>query len=152
MWVSPKMNSERLRTPAHIKPLTSTALEMDAGIIVTALEENGIRATLSGAATAGFRAEAPGSVQVLVAEEDLPRARRVLEQVRRNQSDEVDWSRVDVGQPEGESLPDTVPQWMSFAFWRPIGYIVASLIVVTFFAGVGAMVLTTLLRATGVLP
>jgi hypothetical protein len=124
---------------------------MDAGIIVAALEENGIQATPSGASTAGFRAEAPGSVQVLVAEEDLPRARRVLEEVRRDQGDEVDWSRVDVGQPEGELLPDTVPQWMSFQVWRPIGYVVATLIIVTFFAGVGAMVLTTLLRATGVI-
>jgi hypothetical protein len=137
--------------PVHIKPLTSTALEMDAGIIVAALEENGIQATLSGAATAGFRAEAPGSVQVLVAEEDLPRAQMVLEEVRRNHGDEVDWSRVDVGQPEGEPLPDTVPQWMSFKVWRPIAYVVATIMVVFFFAGVGAMVLTTLLRATGVI-
>jgi hypothetical protein len=137
--------------PAHIKRLTSTPQEMDAGIIVAALEENDIKATLSGAATAGFRAEAPGWVQVLVAEEDLPRAQRVLDEVRRNQGDDVDWSQVDVGEPEGEPLPDTVPRWMSLKVWRRLGYVVASLIIVWFFAGVGAMVLTTLLRATGVI-
>jgi hypothetical protein len=137
--------------PEHIKLLTSTPLEMDAGIIVSALEENGIKATLSGAATAGFRAEAPGWVQVLVAEEDLSRAQRVLEEVQRSHSDEVDWSQVDVGQPEGEPLPDAVPRWMTLQVWRPIAYVVASVIVVWFLAGVGAMVITTLLRAAGVL-
>jgi hypothetical protein len=137
--------------PAHIKRLTSTPLEMEAGLIVSALEENGIKATLSGENTAGFRTEAPGWVQVLVAEEDLPRAQRVLEDSRRNHSDEVDWSQVDVGEPEGEPLPDDVPRWMSFQLWRPIVYVVASIIVVGFFAGVGAMFVTTLLRALGLL-
>ena len=76
---------------------------MYAGIIVAALEENGIKATMSGEATAGMRAEAPGWVQILVAEDDLASAQDVFEQVR-HQGDEIDWSQVDVGQPEADDL------------------------------------------------
>jgi len=79
--------------------LTSAPLEVQAGIIVAALQENGIKATMSGETTAGFRAEAPGWVQVLVAEEDLPRARAVLEELRRESKD-IDWSQIDVGEAE----------------------------------------------------
>lgn len=74
---------------------------MLAGIIVAALEQNGILATMSGEATAGMRAEAPGWVQILVAEDDLPRAKTVLDEVR-HEGDEIDWSQIDVGEPEGE--------------------------------------------------
>jgi Putative prokaryotic signal transducing protein len=87
--------------PEHISLLTSTPLELQAGIIVGALEENGIKATMAGQATAGFRAEAPGWVQVLVAEEDLEPAKAVLEQLRR-ESREIDWSQIDVGEPDDE--------------------------------------------------
>jgi hypothetical protein len=87
--------------PEHIAVLTSAPLEMQAGIIVGALQENGIKATMSGQTTAGFRAEAPGWVQVLVAEDDLPRARAVLEELRRESKD-IDWSQIDVGEPEEE--------------------------------------------------
>jgi len=85
--------------PEHIAVLTSAPLEVQAGIIVAALQENGIKATMSGETTAGFRAEAPGWVQVLVAEEDLPRARAVLEELRRESKD-IDWSQIDVGEAE----------------------------------------------------
>jgi hypothetical protein len=81
----------------HIALLTSAPTEMQAGIIVAALEEHGIKATMTGAYTAGFRAEAPGWVQVLVSEDDLPAAQEVLEEVRRG-AHRVDWSRVDVGE------------------------------------------------------
>ena len=46
-------------------------------------------------------ARAPGWVQVLVADEDLPRARVALEEIRR-ESDSIDWSQIDVGEPEDE--------------------------------------------------
>jgi hypothetical protein len=74
---------------------------MLAGIIVAALEQNGIRATMSGETTAGFRAEAPGWVQILVAQDDLSRAQAVLKEVRR-EANEIDWSQVDVGEPTDE--------------------------------------------------
>jgi nitrogen regulatory protein PII-like uncharacterized protein len=77
----------------------STSTEMEAGVIVAALEQAGIQATLTGTYTAGFRAEAPGWVKILVAEEDLLQARTILRDVARENMD-VDWSQVDVGEPE----------------------------------------------------
>jgi len=74
---------------------------MEAGIIVGALEEAGIKATMTGTYTSGFRAEAPGWVQILVSEEDLAAANEILEEVRSG-DDQVDWSQVDVGEPEDE--------------------------------------------------
>jgi hypothetical protein len=85
----------------HLERLTSVRNEMEAGIIVGALEAEGIKATMSGVYTTGFRAEAPGWVEVLVAEADVPRAQAVIEQVRSDRTD-VDWSQVDVGEPEEE--------------------------------------------------
>ncbi len=85
----------------HVALLTSAPTEMEAGIIVAALEDRGIKSTMSGVYTAGFRAEAPGWVQVLVAEDDLAAATAVLEEVRSG-DDDIDWSQVDVGQPEDE--------------------------------------------------
>jgi hypothetical protein len=83
----------------HIALLTSAPTEMQARIIVGALDERGIKSTLTGAYTAGFRAEAPGWVQVLISEDDLPAAKEVLEEVRRGE-DNIDWSQVDVGDAE----------------------------------------------------
>jgi len=83
----------------QVVPLTSAPSEMEAGIILAALEDNGIKATMSGVYTAGFRAEAPGQVQILVSQQDLARAQQVLEAVDDEQQD-VDWSQVDVGDPE----------------------------------------------------
>jgi hypothetical protein len=74
---------------------------MEAGVIVGALEERGIKATMTGTYTSGFRAEAPGWVQVLVGEDDLAAAQEVLAEAKQG-DDEVDWSQVDVGEPEDE--------------------------------------------------
>ena len=81
--------------------LTSAPNEMEAGVIVGALEERGIKATMTGTYTSGFRAEAPGWVQVLVGEDDLAAAKEVLAEAR-DGDDDVDWSQVDVGEPEDE--------------------------------------------------
>jgi hypothetical protein len=85
----------------NLARLTSVRNEMEAGIIIGALEQEGIQAAMSGVYTAGFRAEAPGWVEVLVAEDDLSRAQAILQQVRDDHSD-VDWSNVDVGEPEDD--------------------------------------------------
>jgi hypothetical protein len=85
----------------HVALLTSAPTEMEAGIIVGALEDRGIKSTMTGTYTSGFRAEAPGWVQVLVSETDLPAAQAILDEVRRGDVD-VDWSQVDVGTPEDE--------------------------------------------------
>ncbi|MEE9295961.1 MAG: hypothetical protein V3W34_13495 [Phycisphaerae bacterium] len=58
--------------------LTTVAMELQAALIVAALEERSIEAQTTGALTSGFRAEAPGGVQVLVRAVDLERARAAL--------------------------------------------------------------------------
>ena len=85
----------------NLARLTSVRNELEAGIVVGALEQEGIKAAMSGVYTAGFRAEAPGWVEVLVAEDDLPQAQLILRQTR-DEHTEVDWSTVDVGEPEDE--------------------------------------------------
>lgn len=90
-----------IRPSGPIALLTSAPNEMEAGIIVGGLDERGIKATMSGVYTSGFRAEAPGWVQVLVAKEDLPAAQAVLDEVRGG-GEEIDWSQVDVGTPADE--------------------------------------------------
>ena len=98
----------------------STPTEMGAGVIVAALEQEGIQATMTGTYTAGFRAEAPGWVKILVAEEDLPRAQRVLHDVRQDRA-EIDWSQVDVGEATREEPSSESPNWLtSLTFWRRI--------------------------------
>ncbi len=58
--------------------LASYANEAEAAVVVAALESRGIEAQTTGALTSGFRAEAPGGVQVLVRSGDVERAREVL--------------------------------------------------------------------------
>ncbi len=58
--------------------LTSAANEVEAAVIVACLEAEGVRATTVGAMTSGFRAEVPGFVQVLVAKQNVDRARQIL--------------------------------------------------------------------------
>ncbi len=107
---------------------------MEAGIVVATLEENGIRAIATGATTAGFRAEAPGWVQVLVAEDDLPRAEALLEEIDKTH-DDVDWSQVDVGTPEDTDLPDSAPSWTGQGFWRSVAFLVVVFFLAWFAAG-----------------
>ncbi len=71
--------------------------EMSASIIVSALTESGIAAMMTGGAVAGFRAEAPGYVNVVISEKDLATALKILNSMEFE--DEIDWSRIDVGQP-----------------------------------------------------
>ncbi len=52
--------------------------ETEAAIIVAALANHGVLAHATGALTSGFRAEAPGGVQILVRQDDLERARDAL--------------------------------------------------------------------------
>lgn len=64
--------------------------EVGASIVVAALKEAGIRAVATGGFTAGFRAEAPGSVQVQTLESDADRARQVISEINRESLGEAD--------------------------------------------------------------
>ena len=56
--------------------LLSVANEIEAGDLVTALAAYDIEAFTVGGFTSGFKAEAPGNVQILVRRSDLDRAKR----------------------------------------------------------------------------
>jgi hypothetical protein len=85
----------------NLARLTSVRTEMEGGVIIGGLEERGIKATMSGVYTTNFRAEAPGWVAILVAEHDLERAKEALQEIQ-DENAHIDWSQVDVGEPEDD--------------------------------------------------
>ena len=110
--------------------LTSVRTELEAGVIVGGLVQRGIPATMSGVYTANFRTEAPGWVEVLVAEDDLPQAQKVLDDVRAEQQG-VDWSLVDVGQAEELDDSEPSPWWRVF---RGLCYVLVAVYLIWFAA------------------
>lgn len=83
---------------ARLCVLTSFPHEAPAGMVVAALEREGIPAEAVGGNAAALRLNAYGWVQVLVREADLPRAQELLERIARD-AEPVDWSAVDTGDP-----------------------------------------------------
>jgi hypothetical protein len=79
--------------------LLSVANEIEAGDLVTALAAYNIEASTVGGFTSGFKAEAPGTVQILVRRSDLGCAVSALAEIQKDEG-KVDWSEVDVGEPE----------------------------------------------------
>lgn len=75
----------------------AAANEMEAAVVVGVLDAAGIPARMSNVMSSSFRTEAPTDVGVFVRDVDLARARNLL-----SQSDDVDWSRVDVGEAEAD--------------------------------------------------
>jgi len=116
----------------HIAPLTSVPSELEASLIVAALKDEGLDASMTGNYTAGFRAEAPGLVQVQVANSDLARAKSVLTDMDRDR-DTIDWTQVDVGEPEeAEPVDETsvTTSWRRFALRMDYLILAAILILV----------------------
>ncbi|MFG0274229.1 MAG: DUF2007 domain-containing protein [Phycisphaerales bacterium] len=64
--------------------------EWEAALLIDALAEAGIRAMTSGGLTAGFRAEAPGLVEIIVQRRDAEGAKLVIERVRRERAQKND--------------------------------------------------------------
>lgn len=58
--------------------LTTVPTEVQAEMIVAALAGRGVEARTEGGLTGGFRAEAPGRVQVIVRQADLEQAQNAL--------------------------------------------------------------------------
>jgi hypothetical protein len=85
--------------PNNPEVLVSVPSDVEAAAIVTALATRGIQASTTGDYTAGFRAEAPGQISVVVRCADLDQAKRELAEIRTDQAD-IDWSQVDVGEPD----------------------------------------------------
>lgn len=67
-------------TEHQFELVVSVPSEVEAAAIVSVLAEQGIAAKATGGLTAGFRAEAPGEVGILVAVDDLPRATEILDE------------------------------------------------------------------------
>lgn len=62
--------------------LVSVPNEIEAAAILGALGDVGIEGHALGGYTAGFRAEAPGLVQIVVRQADLERAKATLDSLR----------------------------------------------------------------------
>ncbi|MCA9137313.1 MAG: DUF2007 domain-containing protein [Planctomycetales bacterium] len=56
--------------------------EMSASILISLLQEEGIRAIATGGFTSGFRAEAPGMVAVQTIESDAARAKEIIAEIK----------------------------------------------------------------------
>ena len=88
--------------------LTTVPGEFEATAIVSALEAEGIKSQTVGGFIAGFRAEVPGGVSVVVLEEDLPRAKQIFADLKAHGAG-IDWSQVDVDDPDGGESPANAP-------------------------------------------
>jgi hypothetical protein len=114
---------------SSITQLVSVTNELEASAIVAALAAHGIKARHEGGYTAGFLAEAPGEIQVLVLEKDLARATEIVESADEHAA-VVDWSAVDCGDPEplsDKELDDSAQQEIEF---RPLQVSLKTLLVI----------------------
>ena len=69
--------------PDRAVVLTTAATEVEGAMIVAALEEHGVQAQMTGALTSGFRAEAPGGLQIIVRYGDLDQAQSALRAIEK---------------------------------------------------------------------
>lgn len=69
--------------PNRVVVLTAVQTEAQGAMIVATLEAQGVQAQTTGALTSGFRAEAPGGVQVIVRYADLEQAQSVLQAIEK---------------------------------------------------------------------
>ena len=70
--------------------VTQVDNELEAAMLIDALKEENINAASAGGLTAGFRAEAPGGVNILVHQKDVETARVVMENFN-NEHFNIDW-------------------------------------------------------------
>ena len=87
-------------------PVTLCAFseELYAQLLVDALSDQGITSKMSGGMTAGFRAEAPGMVKVLVNPSELEAARTFFAEWE-HEGRSIDWDSVDLGDFEDGEAP-----------------------------------------------
>lgn len=72
--------------------------ELAASVVVSVLQDAGIRAVATGGFTAGFKAEAPGWVKIQTFQRDAERAREVIAEIKQ---EPVQWPEAD-GDAESE--------------------------------------------------
>lgn len=66
----------------NLVTLTELSTDLEAAMIIAALEREGVEAFMKGEYTAGFRAEAPSWPKVEVRESDYARARSILDEMQ----------------------------------------------------------------------
>lgn len=66
----------------NLEVVAERSTEIAASVLVNVLADEGIRAVAVGGFTAGFRAEAPGWVQVKTLERDAERARQIISEIK----------------------------------------------------------------------
>jgi len=93
------MNLANQSDPDNPTTLVTFLNEVEAASLVAELAESGIQGMTTGSFTTGFRTETPGDISVVVRQSDLVKALEILAQ-REDGKFEVDWSNVDVGEPE----------------------------------------------------
>ena len=83
--------------PNSPERLTAVPSDIQAAVIVNALADRGIQATVTGSYTSGFRAEAPGWVSIVVRRMDLDSAKQALAELQPGSND-ADWPESDAGE------------------------------------------------------
>lgn len=95
--------------PQNPEVLIAVGTESEASAIANALAERGLAAQVVGGVISGFKAEAPATVNVLVARRDLDRARMALAAIRKEDA-AINWSELDVGdEPAEDDIPESRP-------------------------------------------
>jgi len=121
----------------HVVTLTSVRNEMEAGIILAALEEQGIRATMTGVFTAEFRAEVPGRVYINVLENDFDCAEQILDRMTHEQ-EQFDWSNAAIDQTSELPAASGIG---SLKVWRRIARALIAICFVSLAVGLATSVL-----------
>lgn len=85
--------------PLEPEILTTVRTETEAAMLVAALEEREIEASFAPGDPAGIPVEGTTHVDVVVRQDHLEAARKALVEIQQELS-HIDWSQVDVGEPE----------------------------------------------------
>ena len=101
----------------QLKKLASFYTEIEAQSIVNVLADHGIDAQAVGGFTAGFKAEGPGRVDVLVLSDSLSDARELLRQIDAVSDDEI----FDEVLPEDEGDDQTNPRSWTLLWYVMFG-------------------------------
>jgi hypothetical protein len=94
-------NNGATRMEDHEEPaiLAEVPAEIEAQLIVAALEAEGIEAFKSGGYASDFRVLVPGHIKILVRPEDLDRAKEAFAHLR-DDDGEINWSDINAGNQE----------------------------------------------------
>lgn len=89
-----RSSDEQNLNDAKLVTVARRRSEIAASILVSVLQDEGIRAVATGGFTAGFRAEAPGEVRVQTLEADAERARQIIAEL---EAQPQSWPEDEVG-------------------------------------------------------